>query len=96
MILEATKITQRGSGRSGMDTDVWRRIFVCVCVCVRVRVCVCVHVCVCVSVCACVCVCVCVCVCLQAHWMLLTLSIKVVQVLPCERYHISRSSGKPL
>ena len=41
-------------------------------------------------------VCVCVCVCVRANWMLLTLSVKIDQGLPCERYRISRSSGKPL
>ena len=42
------------------------------------------------------CVCVCVCVCLRANQMLLTLCDKVDQGLLCERYHISRSSGKAL
>ena len=41
-------------------------------------------------------VCVCVCVCLRANQMLLTLCDKVDQGLLCERYHISRSSGKAL
>lgn len=45
----------------------------------------------------CMCVCVyCVCACLRANQMLLTLSTKVDEGLLCERYQISRSSGKPL
>ena len=39
---------------------------------------------------------VCVYVCVLANLKLPTLSIKVDQCFPCERYHISRAGGKPL
>ena len=38
----------------------------------------------------------CVCLSLRTNSMLLTLSIKVDQSLPCKHCHISRSRGKPL
>ena len=42
------------------------------------------------------CVCVCVCVCLRVSHLLLMLSVKVDQGLPCVRHYIPRSGGKPL